>query len=119
MTLDIDTENLLHSADAVIINKMDIKLYELCLIVDFDFVVKLVASMITPNVLAAYRTIRDILFPENVNFMLETKKLLICAFSHPTDSKSFAAQVVFFKQLNVHTVSLKILLSVAVDDSVS
>ena len=118
MTMEIDYSSL--SKDTIIIEYFEMKTQELNLFLDFNFIVRMASSMITPNVLDAVSRITRVAQSQMLLLDMRThvNTTLVQAVSMPKAHTDMHTLMLFFKKLILHSIGVRITLSVALKKDV-
>ena len=113
MTMELDSTSLMQ--DTIILEYFEAKIQDLNLYVDFNFIVRMASSMITPNVTDAIKRMAHVAYTQID--LIEMRKhahiALMQAVSLPKTQAEHLMPMMFFKQLILHGIGIRITLSVA------
>ena len=87
---------------------------ELLIRIDFNFIVRMVTSIVTPNVLRAFGIGYRVLSVIQKDAISKTEDILVHRIIAPGPG-FFPTFMIFLKTLKLHSVHIKILLSIAVE----
>jgi hypothetical protein len=110
-----DLENFELTKDAFVINQLEINMQELLLCLDFNFIVKMVTSIITPSVLEAVQVGFKFLSTIQPDPTSQTLEILAHRIKAP-QNRLFPAYMVMLKKLEIHSTDVKIMLSIAMEN---
>jgi hypothetical protein len=118
VTLELDYASLLE--DTLIIEYFEVRIQELNVFLDFNFIVRMASSMITPHVIDAVTRIARVVCSEMDLLEMRTHvdSALVQAVSIPQAHTDNHALMMFFKTLILHSVGVRITLSVALKKDV-
>ena len=110
-----DLENFELTKDAFVINQLEVNMQELLLCIDFNFLVKMVTSIITPSVLEAINI--GIKFWETIqkDSISQTHDILIHRTKSPHE-RLFPEYMIMLKKLEFHSSVVRIMLSISMEN---
>lgn len=119
ITLELDFCSIFK--DTIIVDYFEMKIQELNLFVDFNFVVKMASSMITPNVIDAMSRISRVVHSRMgiVEVRRHLNDALIQAVVAPKIHSEKRTLMIFFKTLILHSVGVRMTLAVALKKDLS
>jgi hypothetical protein len=110
-----DLDNFELTKDAFVINYLDINLQDLMLCVDFNFLVKMVTSIITPSVLEAVKV--GVRFWETIQKdPITLTHDILTHRVHSPHNRLLPEYMLMLKKLVVHSTVVKIMLSISMEN---
>jgi hypothetical protein len=98
-----------------VINHLDINLQDLLLCVDFNFLAKMITSLITPSVVDAVKVGMRFWATIQKDPLTQTHDLLVHRI-HPPHGRYLPEYMVMLKKLVIHSTVVKIMLSISMDN---
>lgn len=110
-----DLENFELTKDAFVINHLNINLQDLLLCVDFNFLAKMITSLITSSVVDAVKVGLRFWATIQKDPLTQTHDLLVHKIQ-PPDGRFLPEYMVMLKKLVVHSTVVKIMLSISMEN---
>jgi hypothetical protein len=113
-----DSESNSFTKDAIVINHLEVEIQELDVCLDFNFITKLVTSIVTPNVMNAFGAATRFISTIQQDHVSRTFDMLVRK-SEASSTEFIPHFMILLKALILHSVQIKIMLAIAIEKVLS